>query len=34
MQQLISDLCFLECGEGLPVGLLPQSLGVLLQGDV
>ena len=34
MQQRMSDLCFLECGEGLPVGLLPQSLRVLLQGHV
>ena len=34
IQQFIADLCFLERGEGLSVSLLPQSLGVLLQGHV
>lgn len=33
-RQLISDLCLLERGQGLPVGLLPQSLWVLLQRHV
>lgn len=31
---MISDLCFLERGKGLSVGLLSQSFRVLLQGHV
>lgn len=34
VQQLIPDLGLLERGEGLSVRLLPQGLGVLLQGHV